>query len=191
MPRRLIITLLLTWSSTLVAGPVEVATDPVTGLATAKLHSGGIEVSLTQLLPDQVRAFYQGRGFSAAESERIAGTCVFQTVVRNDTETADALEIALADWRVRRAGHAATSPRTIEAWLSDWGEPSLGQAQAIALRWALFPAVQSFAPGDWNMGMLTVEVPHGERFDLELHWRLGERPDVASLSDLRCAGERP
>ena len=179
------------WAVPLASAELTSRVDSETGLQGWTWDNAGMHLQLTQLLPDQARAFYQGRGFSAAESERIAGACVFQTVLRNTTPDDAVLEVALADWRVRRTGHAATPPRTIEVWLSGWGTPPLGQAQAIALRWALFPAEQRFAPGDWNMGMLTVDVPHGDRFDLEVRWRLGERASAATLPNLRCAVERP
>jgi hypothetical protein len=38
----------------------------------------GISMRLVQRLPDQTRGFFEARGFSVADSELIAQSCVFQ-----------------------------------------------------------------------------------------------------------------
>ena len=59
-------------------------TDPDTGAATWETRAHGVTLSLTQILPDQARAFYLNRGFPPQAAERYATACVYMTVLRND-----------------------------------------------------------------------------------------------------------
>jgi len=165
-------------------------TDPETGLTSWKWHGGQARLSLSQLLPDQVRAFFQGRGFTAEQSERIAGFCVFQTVVRNEAEADEPLEVDITDWRVLRDGMESGTPRTAASWDTEWQSRDTGQAPRIAFRWALFPTSQTFAPGDWNMGMLTLDLPAGETFDLHIGWRRDGQTKNLEMTGISCAEDR-
>src|SRR5512143_444554 len=93
--RRLTLTLLAVWSAAAHAG-TDFSVDAETGLASWQTETDGIQVRLTQISPDQARAFYQARGFSAADAERYARECVFMTVVRNIGDAP--IRHRLADW---------------------------------------------------------------------------------------------
>jgi len=80
--RLLTLTLLAVGSAAASAG-TDISVDAETGLTTWQTETAGIQVRLTQISPDQARAFYLARGFSAAAAERYASECVFMTVVRN------------------------------------------------------------------------------------------------------------
>lgn len=69
------------WAIT--AGVTETSRDPETGLESWQVETRGIQVRLTQISPDQARAFYQARGFTPEQAEDYASSCVFMTVVRN------------------------------------------------------------------------------------------------------------
>ncbi len=60
------------------------AVDDLTGVESWQFSVDGVTVSLTQILPDQVRAFYVNRGFEVEVIEPYALSCVFMTVLRND-----------------------------------------------------------------------------------------------------------
>ena len=84
----------------------ELATGTVaeTGVRNWTLHDPPLELKLQQLTLDQARAFYLGRGFTAAKAERIALGCVFQTVVRNSGR-AGTITLDLAQWRLQNSGN--------------------------------------------------------------------------------------
>lgn len=67
------------WAIT--AGATETSRDPETGLESWQVETRGIQVRLTQISPDQARAFYQARGFTPEQAEDYASSCVFMTVV--------------------------------------------------------------------------------------------------------------
>ncbi|MCA1978199.1 MAG: hypothetical protein LDL19_03085 [Thiobacillus sp.] len=182
--RRLALTLIAMWPFAVNAA--EPSLDPETGLATWQAETRGIQVRLTQISPDQARAFYRARGFSAAAAERYARECVFMTVVRNVGDTP--IRHRLADWRYVHAGK--TRPiRGKAEWERLWASLGVSEAARIAFAWAQFPASQTFAPGDWNQGMTTFRVPRGERFDLEFVWHAAGKRYSGTLEGVHCAAE--
>jgi len=172
------------------AAEVSTSTEVTSGLVSWVWRDESATITLNQLLPDQVRAFFQGRGFNAEQSEHIAGFCVFQTVVRNEAEADEPLEVDITDWRVLRDGMESGTPRTAASWDTEWQSRDIGQAPRIAFRWALFPTSQTFAPGDWNMGMLTLDLPAGETFDLHIGWRRDGQTKNLEMTGISCAEDR-
>ena len=185
--RRLAPTLLALWSLPALAATVR-SLDPETGLATWQTESAGIQVRLTQISPDQARAFYQARGFSAEAAERYAAECVFMTVVRNVGMAP--IEHRLADWRYRAGEQLPRAIRGKAEWDRLWQRLGVGEPARIAFNWAQIPATQTFAPGDWNQGMTTYSVPRGGRFDLRFVWRSDGKTFSGTLEEVKCADER-
>lgn len=173
----------------ILSAAADVATETAadTGARSWILRDGPLELRLQQLTLDQTRAFYLGRGFNAAEAERISLGCVFQTIARNiGTEGSIALD--LARWRLM----TASGPRPIKLkreWDREFEARGTPPAARIAFRWATFPTEQSFNPSDYNWGMTTFGLPPGSRFDLSLHWRIDGQPREAFIKSMSCAEE--
>lgn len=145
----------------------------------------GVFLRLTQILPDQLRAFYEARGFHPEAVERIAGACVFQTELRNTGGAP--ISVDLAAWRLVVNG--TPRPLTPKAdWLKEWTARGVAPAARLAYRWATFPERQTFQPGDWNMGMLVTGLPPGARFDLVATWRRDATAQRLTLKGLHCVG---
>ena len=183
--RLLTLTLLAAWP--LAGFATEQVVDPETGLVTWQTETAGIQVRLTQISPDQARAFYQARGFSPKATERYARECVFMTVVRNIGELP--IQHNLANWRYVSAGLPPRAIRSKVAWEYLWKRQGVAESARIAFTWAQFPATQTFAPGDWNQGMTTYNVPRGGPFDLRFVWRAGSKIHSGKLEQVRCADE--
>jgi len=157
------------------------------GLAeTREIRVSGVYLSLTPILPDQVRAFYLGRGFDAESVEVLATqACVFQTVFRNES-VGGGIAFDLADWRVRTP--AGEHPLKLEReWQREWERRGVPQGARMAFRYALYPTAHRYDIGDWNMGMTTYVLPLGSRFDLKFVWREGDARREAWLRGVRCA----
>lgn len=164
------------------AEPVRV--DPETGAASYETQAHGVSLSLTQLLPDQVRAFYVARGFDLADADVFAGACVYMTVLRNDTGPGT-LDFRLSDWEVRHNEEVRSLP-PLDGWLAQWAARGVPDAARLAFRWAQFPSEQSYAPGEWNQGMLATGLPPGSRFDLIARWTIADQTYEGRLDDVRC-----
>jgi hypothetical protein len=158
--------------------------DPATGAATWEMRTGGVTLSLTQLLPDQVRAFYVNRGFDLADAEVFATACVYMAVMRNEAAGGDVF-FRQADWEIRTQADSRPIP-PVDAWLAEWEARDVPQAARLAFRWAQLPPEQRYAPGEWNQGMLATGLAPGSRFDLTARWTLADETHEGRLTDVRC-----
>ncbi len=132
------------------APPLNSAWIAETGLRTWQTDTRGIQVRLTQISPDQVRAFYQARGFSAAAAEHYVTECVFMTVVRNIGDTP--IQHRLADWRYVAPGQPARAIRSKTEWARRWKQQGVNEAARIAFTWAQFPCHANLCAGRLEPG---------------------------------------
>jgi hypothetical protein len=57
----------------------------------------------------------------------------------------------------------------------------------IAFRLAQMPEEQIYeANGDWNQGMLSVDLPLGSKFDLTIIWDIKGKPYELTVHDVEC-----
>lgn len=167
-----------------IGSETQLAVDADTGAQSWKTHSHGVALSLTQILPDQARAFYLNRGFPAEVAELYATSCVFMAVLRNDAASGT-VGFRLADWSLTAAG-GARPPRPVDDWLAEWRRRGLSEAAVIAFRWAQFPPEQEYEPGDWNQGMLSAGLSPGSTFTLTARWQVAGKTYEGKLSDVHC-----
>lgn len=170
------------------AADIEHGADPETGLRSWRLAEGILELELIQRLPDQTRAFFLARDFSAEIADEIAGSCIFQTIIRNTGRRDDGARLAIdqTQWRVIR-DDTAGGIRLKEPWLASWPPAAASQASRLAFRWALFPTRQEFLPGDYNWGMTAFGPPPGAVFDLEVVWRADSVVQSSRIKAIECA----
>lgn len=155
-------------------------------IKTWETATDGVFLSLTQILPDQARAFYVNRGFPLEATEEYATSCVYMTVLRNDTAKG-VIRFRLADWSVSVAGEER-SLVSVSDWLEKLHAYNLNQSALVAFRWAQFPPEQEYQPGgDWNQGMLSAGLPPGARFDLIARWTTANQTFEGVLRDVECA----
>jgi hypothetical protein len=167
---------------------IQTGTDEQAKLPYWQLTASGIEVRLVQRLPDQTRAYFQARGFSAENAETIAQSCVFQTIFHNTSNHGkpDAVTYDLNEWVVKVDGHEQ-SMKVREQWRREWQRKSIPTPQQVAFNWSLFPTHQTYQPGDYNWGMSIFNLKPGTTFDLKLVWHQYGKSHSAHIKDIRCA----
>ena len=148
----------------------------------------GVTIRLVQRLPEQTRGFFEARGFSESDAERIAQSCVFQTVFKNISHQSDPspIEYNLHDWVVHADGRQRTM-KTREDWRRDWTARQAPKAAQLAFEWALFPTRQRYRPGDYNWGMSVFDLKPGTLFDLDVVWHQFGRDHTVRIKGMRCA----
>lgn len=155
-----------------------------TGLSTWEVDTKGVHLRLTQISPDQARAFMLGRGLDKDSVEEFAHTCVYMTVVRNDGR--QTINYSLSDWRHVPQGQSARPMLSKHDWLARWRPRQFSRPVKLAFEWSQIPAEQTFSPGDWNQGMSTFELSAGSRFDVLYRWRQDDKLHEGILRNVQC-----
>lgn len=155
-----------------------------TGLATWETATNDVHLRLTQISSEQARAFMQARGLDKKSADEFAHTCVYMTVLRNETKSP--IKYCMAEWRyIPNLG----TPQLMlgkHDWLARWQPRKLAKPVKLAFEWSQFPFEQSFSPGDWNQGMTTFELPAGSRFDLLYRWWQDDKLYEGILRNVQC-----
>ena len=178
--------MLLSWAGMAVAS-LTMEVGEKTGLRTWQWNHDGVSLRLVQRLPDQTRAYLQGRGFPADVADELATSCFFGSMFRNDGK--QPLDFDLTTWKVVNKARE-NSMLVREYWKRTLQDKPIPKAARIALNWSLMPTVQHFQPGDYNWGMTVYGLPPGESFDLQLQVRLDGQIYRETLVGLQCAPEK-
>ena len=157
-----------------------------------EIVEGNLSLRLVQRLPDQTRGFYQARGFAVDDAERVAQSCMFQTIFKNIAPPTDAraLTYDLKDWVVH-AGGEQRRMKTREDWAKEWAARRTPKSARLAFEWGLLPTRQSYRPGDYNWGLSVFNLVPGTEFDLDIVWYHGDERRIARIEQLRCAPDVP
>ena len=147
-----------------------------------------MSIRLVQRLPDQTRAYFMARGFNKAHAERIAQSCVFQTIYKNIAKpgTRNVIEYDLAKWRVEYNGKSQTL-KLREHWQQDWLKTDVAKKAQIAFQWSLLPTRQQYQPQDYNWGMTSFGIPPATKFDLVMVWKHNGVEQTGRIDNMECA----
>jgi len=160
--------------------------DAATGAHSWSLSTQGVHLSLTQILPEQALAFYVNRGFSLEQVNAYASSCVYMTVLRNDSAPG-IVHFVRNDWTVSvdlQTHHLIST----DEWIAQLQAAGANKSSLIAFRWAQFPVEQEYEPaGVWNQGMLSIGLPADSQFNLTARWDIDGKPLQAQLKGVRCA----
>ena len=160
--------------------------DETTGIENWETHENGVTFALTQILPDQARAFYVNRGFTLEQAEEYAGSCIYMTVLRNDSAPA-VIHFKQEEWSIHFEGKDS-APIPTSDWMEKLKQIGVSKPAMIAFRWAQFPPEQEYEPGgDWNQGMLTTGLAAGTTFDITARWHMNNQQYQGTLENVRCA----
>ena len=176
-------------SSAACADETRYSQSPETGVATWETQTDQVHLRMTQITPDQARAFMAARGLDEKSVEEFAHHCVFMTVLRNASKRP--ITYCMAEWRYIPEDGVPQVMLTKHDWLARFQNRHLAQPVKLAFEWSQFPVEQTFHPGDWNQGMTTFELPPGSRFDVVYSWRQGKTLHEGTLKNVQCMAPVP
>lgn len=160
--------------------------DPATGITSWEINSQGVNFSLTQILPEQAKAFYINRGFTLKQTESFASSCVYMTIMRNDTAPGT-IHFVKSNWSIIYDNKSYPLV-SVATWLKKLKNNNVNKTALIAFRWAQFPPEQEFeVGGDWNQGMLSIGLPANSLFDLIVRWDINGKEYKTKLAGVQCA----
>jgi len=146
---------------------------------------GAATLTASPITPASRTSFYIGRGFSAATIRPYADACGFSFGMQNGG--AKALTTRLADWHAVGTDGRKVALRLPQSWDADWEKAGVAQAARIAFKWAQFQAENVFEPGDWIMGMATLEAAPAAPFRVVARYRDDKGDHEIVLDKLACA----
>jgi hypothetical protein len=152
---------------------------------THRASQGAVMLTANPLSSESRTAFYGARGFPGATILPYALACGFSFGMQNGS--AHKLTTRLADWQAISADGKRVALRLPEAWDVEWVKSGVSEAARIAFRWAQFQSENIFEPGDWIMGMATLEVPLSGTFRLVARYRDDKGNHEIILDKLSCA----
>ncbi|VAW93033.1 hypothetical protein MNBD_GAMMA23-835 [hydrothermal vent metagenome] len=188
----LIIPLFLLVANTFAA--VSVTKNPSTQLKSWVLKEGGFKLELIQRLPDQTRAFFQGRGFSSKIANDLALSCIFQAIGTNigtpKQKHAESVSYSLKDWKIKM-GDKIQTVKSKEIWKTQWSPSAVNTAAKIAFTWATFPTQQTFSSSsDYGWGMISFGFPPKTTFDLKVVWKQNNKTNSRWVRAIMCPPDR-
>lgn len=150
-----------------------------------------LKLSVTPRTPQQMAAFYEGRGFPSEAIALTRTACFFTIGIHNKSR--DILWLDTANWKF----HTTTGPLkriSRDEWKHRWQELELPLSYQSTFRWTLLPARLDFQPDEREGGNITL--PRTDKpFSLRATFatgvdKQGPRIDVL-MEDLRCAEDKP
>lgn len=148
------------------AAPAAASVPRVSGL---NYEDDSLKIRIVLRTPDQLSAFYIGRGFNQAAIDEILATCFVTPIVEN--KTFEALWLELDNWRFSRG--VTDIPRLgRDYWPSHWEAAGLPQAQQSTFGWTLLPETRDLRPDEGAGG--SVVIPQQDQpFNLTMNFHTG------------------
>ena len=186
----LLLTICITFN-TAMAATITTGIDAQAKLPYWEIKDEGMSLRLVQRLPIQTRAFFQARGFNKQQAERIAQSCVFQTVFKNisdETRQPGPLSYNLRDWKVVINGKQK-GLKVREDWMKEWQADKVAKPVQLAFEWALYPTQQTYKAGDYNWGMSVFNLKPSSKFDLTVIWSQFGKKHKEIIKNIECAAD--
>lgn len=150
-------------------------------------ESGRLVVDLTPRTPQQIAAFYEGRGFSDAMIDVLREQCFITVFIKNKSR--DIIWLDLDHWQFSRDDGPLVR-RDRHYWKARWQKMGIPLAHQSTFRWTLLPEQLDFLPDEREGG--NIVLPRDDQpFTLSARFDTGEQregePIEIKLENLRCA----
>jgi hypothetical protein len=134
-------------------------------LTTANVHaterdtfeSKGITISISVRTPDQIQAFYTGRGFPEAAIAELASKCLLTIGVRNHRK--DIVWMEPAKWQFITVHGVNVSRISRDAWDQRWTELNIPLASRATFGWTQLPESRDLYPDETAGGNIAIQPP--------------------------------
>jgi hypothetical protein len=145
-----------------------------------------VKVRVIARTPNQMAAFYEGRGFPDRAITQITEACFITVIVHN--KTSDVLWLDLATWQFK--GDGVNTQRLERAyWQGQWERLDVPQANRATFRWTLLPEKRDLRVDEAVGGNITLtqtKVPFSIRMVFPTKADRSGIEVVAELNDIKC-----
>lgn len=151
-----------------------------------KIENQFVKFGLYPRTPEQMAAFYEGRGFPRQAIEATTQHCFITVGMRNISKTKIWLD--LARWRIYdKQGDIARTSR--DQWKQKWQQLNVSLANQATFNWTLLPETRDLHPDEPVGGNITLQ-PTDHPFTIEAVFATGEdqqgKPLVIKIDNVRC-----
>lgn len=150
-------------------------------------ESDRLVVNLTPRTPQQIAAFYEGRGFSDTMIDILREQCFITVFIENKSR--DIIWLDLDHWRFTNADGPLVR-RDRQHWKAHWQKMDIPLAHQSTFRWTLLPEQLDFLPDEREGGNIILP-REAQPFTLSARFDTGEQregtPIKVKLENLRCA----
>jgi len=158
---------------------------PITVLAQIKTKDN-VTFTIDAIPTLTVQGFYSGQGFSQNQIKAYTKTCVFTVTLKNNNKN-EQINFKRTNW------YASYKKKKIyvkdtKYWMDIFKKEKITMAQKIGFKFAQIPDFQTYEPnGDWNRGMLSINVPHKSTFDFTINWNIKGKQHELTIKKINCA----
>lgn len=146
-----------------------------------------LKVSLSPRTPEQIAAFYEGRGFPDRMIDVLREACFLTTIISNKSD--QIIWHDLDQWRFTTA-EGAVARYTRDQWRARWAKMDIPMPSQSTFRWTLLPDRLDFRPGESEGGNIVLPRT-GHSLDIEARFAPGAKgegaPITLRIKDVRCA----
>lgn len=151
-----------------------------------KVQNQFVKFGLFPRTPEQMAAFYEGRGFPKQAIEATRQYCFITVGMRNISKTM--LWLDLGRWRIyNKQGVIARTSR--DQWKQKWEQLKVPLANQATFNWTLLPETRDLHPDEPAGGNITLQ-PTSEPFTIEAVFATGNdrkgKPLVIKMENVRC-----
>ena len=151
-------------------------------------QASGVTFSISVRTPEQIRAFYTGRGFPEAAIRELESKCLLTVGIQNNR-----MEIVWLEpekWRFVTESGAAVTRTSREEWTWRWAKLDIPLASRATFGWTQLPESRDLYHGETAGGNI-VMTPPAEPFSVEAIFDTGAdkkgTPVTITTGMLKCA----
>lgn len=115
-------------------------------LAAERLHAEKLEISASVRTPEQIIAFYTGRGMPAAAAERLAAHCMVTIGIENGRD--DIVWLEPGRWRYTDAQGKPLKRLNRAYWNQEWRRLKVPAANRATFGWTQLPERRDLQPSE-------------------------------------------
>lgn len=151
-----------------------------------KVENQFVKFGLYPRTPEQMAAFYEGRGFPKQAVEATTQYCFITVGMRNISKTKIWLD--LSRWRIfNKQGTIVRASR--DQWKQKWQQLNVPLASQATFNWTLLPETRDLHPDEPVGGNITLQ-PTDQPFTVEAVFATGDdqqgKPLVVKIDNVRC-----
>lgn len=155
-----------------------------------QINSRQYRIRLNPRTPEQIAAFYYGRGFPSAMVKKIQTLCFITVGVRNKTN--GLLLLDFNNWKFQTTS-GQLKRYTRAYWIAQWKKNQFPLRAIATFRWTVLPEKYEFQPDEGEAGNILLErTDQAFSINATLHLKRGNKIESLAVTfpTIKCASDK-